>query len=218
MKIVQVSVTIVVVAKRKHVGRGESKAGGMEEIMTVLEKVQDIVKAASDKTSEVIEVSKLRAGIAEEKRAISEQEAKLGAIYYDLYKAGDVLTPDAVNICMVIDKYVARLEEKEAQIKKINEANAAKRAAKSVVPASDDAVCPECGSANPAGSKFCSECGAKIPEIIDAEAVEVEEPAEPVKQYCTKCGAEIVPGKKFCNECGEKVETAEPVEESKVEE
>ena len=72
--------------------------------MTVLEKVQDIVKAASDKTSEVIEVSKLRAGIAEEKRAISEQEAKLGAIYYDLYKAGEVLTPDAVNICMVIDK------------------------------------------------------------------------------------------------------------------
>ena len=103
--------------------------------MTVLEKVQDIVKAASDKTSEVIEVSKLRAGIAEEKRAISEQEAKLGAIYYDLYKAGEVLTPDAVNICMVIDKYATRLEEKEAQIKKINEANAAKRAAKNVVPA-----------------------------------------------------------------------------------
>ena len=187
--------------------------------MTVLEKVQDIVKAASDKTSEVIEVSKLRAGIAEEKRAISEQEAKLGEIYYDLYKAGEVLTPDAVNICMVIDKYATRLEEKEAQIKKINEANAAKRAAKNVVPASDDAVCPECGSANPSGSKFCSECGAKIPEIIDAEAVEVEEPAEPAKQYCTKCGAEIVPGKKFCNECGEKVEeVTESVEEAPTEE
>ena len=67
--------------------------------------------------------------------------------------------------------------------------------------------------------KFCSECGAKIPEIIDAEAVEVEEPAEPAKQYCTKCGAEIVPGKKFCNECGEKVEeVTESVEEVSTEE
>ena len=41
--------------------------------------LQDIVKAASDKTSELIEVSRLKAGIAEERRALTEQMAKLGA-------------------------------------------------------------------------------------------------------------------------------------------
>ena len=52
----------------------------MEDIiMDVLEKVQDIVKAASDKTSEIIEVSRLKAGIAEERRALTDQMAKLGA-------------------------------------------------------------------------------------------------------------------------------------------
>ena len=174
--------------------------------MTVLERVQDIVKAASDKTSEVIEISRLKAGIAEERRGIVEQEAKLGAIYYELYKAGEVLTPDAVNICMTIDKYTARVEEREESLRKINEANAAKKAAKSPAPSEDEAVCPECGSANPTGSKFCSECGAKIPEIIDAEAVEVEEEQPEEKRYCASCGAELAPGKKFCNECGTKVE------------
>ena len=58
--------------------------------MDVLEKVQDIVKAASDKTSEIIEVSRLKAGIAEERRALTDQMAKLGAIYYELYKNGEV--------------------------------------------------------------------------------------------------------------------------------
>lgn len=187
-------------------GIGCFSCGGMEEFMTVLEKVQDIVKAASDKTSEVIETSRLKAGIAEEKRGIVEQEAKLGAIYYELYKAGEVLTPDAVNICMTIDKYSARAQEKEEALRKISEANAAKRAAKSQAPSENEVICQECGCANPGDAKFCSECGAKIEEIIDAEAVEVEEEAPEEKRHCANCGAELAPGKKFCNECGTKAE------------
>ena len=84
--------------------------------MDVLEKVQDIVKAASDKTSEIIEVSRLKAGIAEERRALTDQMAKLGAIYYELYKNGEVLTPDAVNICMIADKYSTKIESRQAAL------------------------------------------------------------------------------------------------------
>ena len=49
--------------------------------------------------------------------------------------------------------------------------------------------CIKCGSQMLAGSKFCSECGAKQE-----------------KQKCSKCQTELSPGTKFCNECGTKVE------------
>lgn len=48
--------------------------------------------------------------------------------------------------------------------------------------------CPSCGTSLPAGTKFCSECGANTL----------------AKPTCAGCGAEAVPGAKFCGECGAK--------------
>src|SRR5258705_4269762 len=47
--------------------------------------------------------------------------------------------------------------------------------------------CVKCGAAMPAGSKFCSECGAS------------QSPAK-----CSNCQHELKPGAKFCDECGTK--------------
>ncbi len=44
--------------------------------------------------------------------------------------------------------------------------------------------CPNCKSENPAGKKFCGECGAALANI------------------CPKCGADNPAGKSFCGECG----------------
>jgi class 3 adenylate cyclase/tetratricopeptide (TPR) repeat protein len=44
--------------------------------------------------------------------------------------------------------------------------------------------CTSCGTENPAGSKFCIRCGARL------------------AAQCLSCGAAIVPGAAFCNECG----------------
>jgi class 3 adenylate cyclase/tetratricopeptide (TPR) repeat protein len=44
--------------------------------------------------------------------------------------------------------------------------------------------CPSCGGDNPAGTKFCIECGI------------------PLQHRCPKCGAENLPRAKFCGECG----------------
>src|SRR5882724_1472566 len=43
--------------------------------------------------------------------------------------------------------------------------------------------CPNCGSDNRAGAKFCDECATPLPMI------------------CPACGTENRPGAKFCNEC-----------------
>ncbi|MBE9530680.1 MAG: zinc ribbon domain-containing protein, partial [Proteobacteria bacterium] len=44
--------------------------------------------------------------------------------------------------------------------------------------------CPECQFDNPAGSKFCNECGSKL-DIT-----------------CPNCNNLNPAGSKFCNECG----------------
>jgi membrane protease subunit (stomatin/prohibitin family) len=48
--------------------------------------------------------------------------------------------------------------------------------------------CPQCGSNNAPGAKFCNECGTKLG-----------------KASCANCQAELAPGAKFCTECGQKV-------------
>jgi DNA helicase-2/ATP-dependent DNA helicase PcrA len=50
-------------------------------------------------------------------------------------------------------------------------------------------ICPGCGTALEAGSRFCGECGFRLEERIPA---------------CHLCGAPLDPAAKFCGECGAK--------------
>jgi class 3 adenylate cyclase/tetratricopeptide (TPR) repeat protein len=53
--------------------------------------------------------------------------------------------------------------------------------------------CPQCKFANPAGMKFCGECGARL------------------ARTCAACGVESPPGFKFCGECGAPLGAGSPV-------
>ena len=48
-------------------------------------------------------------------------------------------------------------------------------------------TCSHCGSDNPAGRKFCGDCGGAL------------------ENRCPQCGAENPVDKKFCGECGAKI-------------
>jgi membrane protease subunit (stomatin/prohibitin family) len=52
-------------------------------------------------------------------------------------------------------------------------------------------ACASCGHQNPAGAKFCSNCGQKLPEAG-------------AQRFCSQCGEPVKPGAKFCSNCGAK--------------
>lgn len=84
-------------------------------------------------------------------------------------------------------------------------------------------TCPSCGKSVPAGTKFCSFCGAPMEQTPVATAVPTEPQVydtEPQvgddklsmsddKQRCPNCGEVIEPGTKFCVKCGTKIEAEE---------
>ena len=54
-------------------------------------------------------------------------------------------------------------------------------------PAAATVACANCGTANPAGAKFCMGCGQGM---------------APQTLHCTNCGTELPAGAKFCASCG----------------
>ncbi len=59
-------------------------------------------------------------------------------------------------------------------------------------------ACPTCATENPAGNRFCSNCGAEL------------------SAGCRRCGAPIPAGARFCPGCGEPVEAEAGPEERKI--
>jgi len=78
------------------------------------------------------------------------------------------------------------------------------------------AACPKCGTQNPVGAKFCSNCGAtqQPPQAASAECPSCHAQIQAGTKFCASCGisllpqqckncqAPIQPGGKFCASCG----------------
>jgi class 3 adenylate cyclase len=57
--------------------------------------------------------------------------------------------------------------------------------------------CPNCQTENPAGAKFCFNCGTQL------------------VARCTNCQSELAPGARFCSNCGQPAGAATPVEDER---
>ena len=77
-------------------------------------------------------------------------------------------------------------------------------------------ACAKCGTQNPAGAKFCSNCGAtqQAPEPASVECPSCHAQLQSGSKFCATCGTSLVPqpcknchapvqpGAKFCASCG----------------
>jgi membrane protease subunit (stomatin/prohibitin family) len=57
-------------------------------------------------------------------------------------------------------------------------------------------TCPKCAATLPAGSQFCSNCGAPIAPPADVPGTFI---------FCPQCGNKITAGSHFCSKCGGKI-------------
>ena len=67
-------------------------------------------------------------------------------------------------------------------------------------------VCASCGKPTAADTKFCPECGAKLPEQTVAQGA-----------VCSNCGKQNAIGTKFCRDCGTKLPAAIAEEQAQAE-
>ena len=167
--------------------------------MALLNKLGDFAKNIGDKASDAIDTKKLNNKINAEKAAVAECMRKIGEVYYKRHQDGAADDPEVAELYAAADGHNKTIEDTQAEIAHIQEqaqeaAQAAPAQATAPAPSDDGLICSACNAKNPAGTKFCAECGAKL-----------ESPA-PADRSCPQCGAKVSAAGKFCVECGYKFE------------
>ena len=167
--------------------------------MALFDKLGDLVKNFSEKTTDAIETGRLNSRIISEKAAAAEALRKIGEHYYNLFLTNGQAAPEVTEFCEAAKAHYNAAAKTQAEVDRIRaESEAAKTSAASAsyaAPDSSASICEVCGTGNLPNTKFCQECGAKLPL-----------PAELEKRTCQGCGAEVATGIKFCNECGTRIE------------
>ena len=162
--------------------------------MAFFDKLNQVAKSIGDKTNDAIETTKLNSKINAERSAAAEDLKKIGEHYYNLFASGGEVATEVLEFCQSAKAHYDAAAVAQAEIERIKAENEAEKAAPAPA-APTGAVCPSCGTANGAGTKFCQNCGMKL-----------EAPAEPQERKCPGCGAAVAPGVKFCSECGQRME------------
>ncbi len=112
--------------------------------MAFMDDLKKFGKNVAQKSSDMVETTKLNMSISQEKEKINKLYYEIGAAVYEQYKLGNDL--GLGDKCMQIAEYEAKVEEFQAKILEIK--NAAK--------------CPGCGAEVSAETAFCANCGTKI--------------------------------------------------------
>ncbi len=86
--------------------------------------------------------------------------------------------------------------------------------APAAAPAADENVCPHCGAKNPAGQKFCGECGQSVVvgivcpncgKVNGKEQKFCGDCGTRLSKKCPSCGKDNDLSQKFCGDCGTKL-------------
>jgi len=170
--------------------------------MAFFDKLNDFAKNISDKTTDAIETGKLQNRVNTEKNLAGEELKKIGEVYYTRWVQHGEAVPEVLEFCNAAkahydaaDAALAEISRIRAESEAAKAAAAAAAAAQPMQPTAAGPVCPDCGTANEPGTRFCCNCGTKI-----------EPPAVPMPKFCVNCGAEIAAGMRFCGGCGTRTE------------
>ena len=126
--------------------------------MDIIDKLSSFAKDAMDKTSDLLDITGLKAKITSEETKITISKGRIGEHYWKKFQTGAELDEEAAALCAEIKNSFTAIEEYKAEIEKI-------KAGQVKNPEVANA-CPSCGLPVAEGVKFCSECGAKIEQKL----------------------------------------------------
>lgn len=119
-------------------------------------KAKEVFNMAGKKTSEAIEIQKLKVNAASLNHQIAKDFETLGRLWYDIHKTNSGNTESLEALCTEIELKLQKLKNLEAEI----------------ALAKNGKVCTDCGNVNQSNACFCSRCGKKM------TAAAAEEPKE----------------------------------------
>ena len=172
--------------------------------MAFFDRLSKAAKSVAAKGADTLEITRLNGKIANEKSAMEAVKTRIGDYYWRMFEDGHELDEEVNEMCLEIKDIQESIDMLQTEIdsitqkaKKIEEEDAPQEA-----PLVSGIKCPNCGTLNEIGTKFCKECGTRL------EPVPAPEPAVPVEaaSHCHNCGAENPLGTKFCRECGAKMD------------
>ena len=181
-------------------------------------KVNQGFNQVTSQTKDFTEQVKIENEIKNLEKAAQANYEELGRAMYNASRHSSGEAADYEVIMRQIDVILQQIREKKAAKQEIM----------------NRVICPSCGKSVPAGTKFCSYCGAPMEQIPVAAAVPAEsqvhggerqmggeqmcgaerpmgddKPQMGGERHCPNCGEVIEPGAKFCVKCGTRIDAGE---------
>lgn len=117
-----------------------------------------------DKTSDMLEVSKINSKISDEKAKITVQKGKLAELYWEKFEKGEEIEEQAMEFCLAIKASTNAIQAFNQEIIKIKEepSQASELRVEDTVITREVKSCGACGSEMNEGIKFCPQCGMPV--------------------------------------------------------
>lgn len=159
--------------------------------MTLIKQLRSKADQVTLEADKVLRINRKQGEIGQFNRQIDQLTARLGQTAYGLHKQGQVLTPELVSICNLIDALHMQIRQAEQEIERIR----LETLAVDSVP--DGITCPVCNAVIPSVALFCPNCGS-------------QQPKPPPMVRCQNCGNSMPAEARFCAQCGQPVESSAP--------
>ena len=118
----------------------------MDFLENLKDKISHTTRAVAKKSNELVEITKLRAALADTEDEIDKIMRQMGEALYEAYKTGAESYTSLEENCEEIDAAYARMEELSARISELKNAK----------------ICPNCKKEMERDAAFCSGCGEKF--------------------------------------------------------
>lgn len=123
-----------------------------------LDKIGELAKTAADKTNDLIEQNQLKAKITAEEAEITVFKVKIGDFYWNKFITTGTAEAEILDLCEGIKTSQAVIASLQEEINALKGEKPAEAAPAAIA----EPLCPNCGTPNAPGTKFCKECGTKL--------------------------------------------------------